>query len=206
MTKVRPTFKKLHEVDTVLGASQCKVEKPSFALAIIGTSKPAFFIKPCFSINAATTQRSMMFRSSPNTMSFKYRRGMSYQYDNSTPEVTIWSLDGNEAVLMIHSFGADAGADVVREVVQETAGVFKGMGGKISMGRCELRVGGTALSGERMDINLNGILLRQEYYGLRIGSHRVVLVLQDSLSDNGETTDEFRNMKSLFEKTSTVTK
>lgn len=129
---------------------------------------------------------------------FHYPCQMSYEVDKSTPGLTIYTLDGNDAVIMLMCPGQILGKD---ELLKETVANLKAEygKGKVVEEPLELKLNGSLLRGSRLRIQLLGQSLIQDCLGFRHQGRSYLLILQDS-PRGGKPSPEGANVVKLLQR------
>jgi len=176
-----------------------------FSLEVEGKRVPVELDK-AFELETKNPTTKVTLRAAPHRIfnfggvRFHYPREMGFEADLGTPGVKIWTLDGNNAVfiMQLHSDAEDHQAlrkEVIDAMVQQYGR------GNVKREPSSLVVQKKRLSGTTLQITLSGIRLSQAVYSFQAGKDAVVFVLQDSLTDDEELTDEFTRTLKLFKET-----
>jgi len=75
----------------------------------------------------------------------------------------------------------------------------------IDLSEAEIIVGDDIIKGKQLNVNFANIRLEQQLFYYSNNKSTVVIVLQDNLTDSGDNTSEFINMKKLMQTTLNVT-
>lgn len=107
-------------------------------------------------------------------------------------EVTTWTLDGQDNILILLKMTGVDPADVGKETIRNLKRQY---GTKSKLSDCKLALGGEMFSGKKITATLAGATISQEVYELKAGSDGYLLLVQDS----GETESaETRTAKALL--------
>jgi len=128
---------------------------------------------------------------------FHYPRGMGFEADMDTPGVALWSLDGNDAVVMVQRYG---GREVPGEVREEVVTSIQAQFGRRSATSAPSKtsLGGRELEGTEIRIAIAGTRLIQEVYAIPSGRDTIILIVQDSLEDDGSHSAEYGTTKKML--------
>lgn len=131
-------------------------------------------------------------------LSFEYPRHMPFEYDDSG-SVPMWTLDGDDVTLIVQRFGFDLDPQELLTSVADSAISALGDG---TITPISLTVQGEVMPGHRVDAEVAGHHLRQDYYLLaRDPGNLVLLIFQDSPRDDGSPSDEAETVRDLITRT-----
>jgi hypothetical protein len=129
-------------------------------------------------------------------VSFRYPASMNYEKDSSTPGVTIFSLDGNNSVIMLM-----APSSLVRSpsFFKDTVTAIKiGYGlGKVSESPYQVKLGAHTLKGVRLQARLVGEVVVQDLLRFTHRGSEYILVLQDSPQGKQPSRESIEVLKML---------
>ncbi len=134
-------------------------------------------------------------------VSFEFNSALHYSYEALSPQIDHWSLDGNNAVIMVQQYRVNVSFN---EILQSYQDQYKQMKAATDVSDASLNIGGKNKTGKRLLVNLGEFKTDQRIYYFSDKGNVIVIVLQDTLTDAGNNTDEFRNMRELFQKTLSV--
>lgn len=134
-------------------------------------------------------------------LSFQYPAAMYYAFDDSDPEVLVWSMDGDSVVIIVQEY---AEAVEVMDLVKSLAGEYVLMKAKVDVSDVTLKVKNELLSGKKILAKMGESTLQQEVYMFPVGAGRVALVLQDFPDDEGTNSAEFQKMRALIAETFSI--
>ena len=118
-------------------------------------------------------------------LSFQYPREYTFQADHTNPGVALWTLSGSDCMIMVQRFEDQGDPEAVRQLlVDELAARYKDARKK--QGAITWKLEGTTLKGIRLEVEFAGTTLYQDLYSFRAGNGSVVLLVQDSLQDDGK--------------------
>jgi hypothetical protein len=128
---------------------------------------------------------------------FRYPRAMGFEADFGDPPVRLWTLDGNDAVLILQHHEAE------RDPVAALSAVADAMAdqyGKALRERVETRLtlGGRELKGTTLRVVLGASPIRQSLYSFKAGRGSIVIVLQDSPKEDGSPSEEFTRLLDML--------
>jgi len=120
---------------------------------------------------------------------FEYPRHFPWEHD--APDM--WTLDGNSAVLILTRAGADAdttAADLLDGVEESLRSTRRTPREKVVLPTRQGDIEGLA-----SNVRIGNLQMRNEAYVLVAQGARFLLILQDSLDDDGRPTTEFNEMR-----------
>lgn len=132
-------------------------------------------------------------------VTFQFPRSYSFQSDLSNPQISIWTMNGNDVMVMVQHFGDVPVAAVLPIMVQE---MVKQYGPKnVKDTATTITLDGRAVAGRRLAVTLAGQNLVQEVYAATGKQGAFVLVVQDAPSAPGKATDEVQRVKKQLAET-----
>lgn len=148
-----------------------------------------------FTLSALGPAKAATLRLEPNRefpyggIRFKFPREYSFEADLADPNVKIWTLSGNDCVLMVHRYANQPDTEALQtSVVDEMLKAYKGAKKKTSPVQIEL--GGTTYKGTRIEVELASTRILQDLYGIRAGKDVVMLIVQDTPKEAGNASRE----------------
>lgn len=132
---------------------------------------------------------------------FRYPKDMAFVYDGSASDVKMWTLDGSDCVLSLFRFiDPGMGVDEVRaDVLAQLVSTF-GRGNTV-VSKHKLVLGGRTVECSRLVVRIVGEPIMQELVAFAHGKDVCVLSVQDSPTDSGESTKEYREILALLART-----
>lgn len=118
-------------------------------------------------------------------LSLHYPAHMAFEYDDEDADCLIWSLDGNNALLMVFRYpDAALGAREMR--IATAAATLEEFGKDASMDDAPepLRALGREIEGTRVQAQIMGTTFVQDFYGIDVGEDVYLLMLQDTGEGN----------------------
>lgn len=132
-------------------------------------------------------------------VSFEYPRDMDFEFNNRTAGAKVWSLDGNDVVLMVQHF---ASVPTGKGAALLAKGAARRFGSLVTQtSKTQMSLGGHELKGVRLDASVSGARIALQFFDLPSKEGAVVLVLQDSLADDGNHSQEFEAIVPVLSKT-----
>jgi len=177
---------------SALGTEPPGDQEPPLLLYLESNGKriPIELDKP-FGIEALSGGKTATLRAEPFRvfpfagLSFRYPRGYSFEAKLENAGVSLWTLTGNDFVIMVQQYPATRNHAAIRQTV--TNGMIKAYGGaKTREVDTKLELDGAVLHGRRLEFNLAETLLHQELFSFAAGDSSVVLLLQDTPDQNGK--------------------
>lgn len=129
---------------------------------------------------------------------FRYPRGHGFGVDASNPNVTTWTLDGNDNVIIVFKSALLVDADTLRNQIRDEVGQQWGAAkAKIRSTETSIRLLGRKVKGTRLIVQIGPVTLHQEFFGLRTANSTVVIVIQEGLDGDKPTNESIRARKML---------
>lgn len=133
-------------------------------------------------------------------VSFDYPAGFSYDYD-PTPEVTIFSVEGPDTLVMLQVFPIEMDAAELAQIVMDATAAELGELSVVSS-EVEIILGGKKLKGTELKVSLVGTSFVQRGFGLALDGETAVLFVQGGLDESGkletESSDAIELLTSTF--------
>jgi len=130
-------------------------------------------------------------------LEFDFPRAMAFEYDGSDPES--WTLDGNDVVIHVHRHGAMKPGPVMRGTV--TAMLSSLDEEAEPPVRHEWTIGGKKLQGLRGRASVGPATIEVTAVGLDVGGDAIVLMVQDTVDDDGVQSAECKRVLEMLERT-----
>jgi hypothetical protein len=135
-------------------------------------------------------------------LAFDFPRDMAFEHEPED-EFESWTLDGNSCVLLIHAHQAGE-AEAMAAVTTQTT--LTTIDKKAKINKVEVTLGGRKYQGVRGRATTLGTTLEYTGVGIMVGERPFVLMLQESLGDDGKGTAEGRTVLDLLARTLTIGK
>ena len=131
---------------------------------------------------------------------FEYPQGMTFEYE-SVFGTKIWTLDGNDSVVMVYRH---LGALSLDEFAELIADGLSGSFGAPEESAVSIHLGGREVHGRALVCDGSGFFIHSELFQLGAGARtRSTLILQDVRHERDEPTEEFLAVRQLLEETFT---
>ncbi len=126
-------------------------------------------------------------------LSFLYPGNFSWECEHNDGSMQ-WLLDGNDVVLMILGFdeielAADEFAQSIGQAYEES-----------SVNPCSASIGGSTMRGSELRATVANQEISQQVYAIPTEGGSRLIVIQDSLQDDGQHTAEYQNVLELLDK------
>jgi hypothetical protein len=133
-------------------------------------------------------------------ISFRYPSGDSFECDKSTPGVTQWTLSGNHNLVILTRTSEKIQPD---DLLAATIAPLTQKFGEKNVTRTEgqITLGGKKYPCTDLNISLLEQKLRDRLVGIKSPDGVYLLMLQDSLKDDGSLQDDAKTMLDLLDKT-----
>lgn len=129
---------------------------------------------------------------------FRYPAAHAFEADRSDPGVALYTLDGNDNVLVIARFTLPMKPEAAASAMIEQMALRYGKQ-NVRRRPATLQLGGRAIKGTRLDVALAGERLRQEIFGFSDASGAAIaLIVQDSPRPDGSATAETQRVLDLL--------
>ena len=176
-----------------------------FSLEIDGKKIPIELDKP-IDLETKGPGAKVTLRAEPHRvfsfggLRFHYPRDMGFEADLGTEGLKLWTLDGNAVVIMVQYYKERQDYEDLRK--EYTDNMVKSVGRRnVKVESSTLTLQKKTLTGSTLRLNMAGTKLAQSVYSFQVGDDSVVLVLQDSLTDDGAITEEFARSLKLMQET-----
>ncbi len=160
-------------------------------------------------LKIGSKMRSVRIRIAPHSVfnrvgiRFRYPSSMGFNLDDSDPNVSIWSMDGDEAVIMVQQYNVDIDANVLYAAMKSE---FVQMKAKVEVSAIQLKGKRRTLDGKRFKVKMGNVNILQDIYILQEGEQKLALFLQDTVTDNGKSSSEYIEILKLFSKSFEIVK
>lgn len=133
-------------------------------------------------------------------LSFRIPSQHAYEFDDSAPGIKQWTFDGNDNVVIVT--GSDVGIEGGELIKSTVDGIVSKFGRKNSkQDKSELTLGGKKYPSVRLRITLAGQSLQYQIASVASGKFTFLIMVQDSLNDDGSESDETKSVLQLLDKT-----
>lgn len=130
-------------------------------------------------------------------LEFDFPRTMAFDYDSSEPES--WTLDGNDVVVHIHRHGVGKVGPMMRgTLVAMLSSLDEDAEPPV---RHEWTIGGKKLSGLRGRASVGPATIEVTAVGLEVGGDAIVLMVQDTVGEDGAQSAECKRVLEMLERT-----
>lgn len=135
-------------------------------------------------------------------ISFKYPREYVFEADMENPRATVWTLSGNDALLMLTRYPDLMDPEELRDTTAESIQEDYGEDSDVMSVSCT--VGSKELSGRRVTMRIGDVLLIQDVYAFNSEEKSYLFILQDSPDDLDTPTEEFSELLDLLSSTMVI--
>ena len=125
-------------------------------------------------------------------ISFEYPSNFAFEADLTTPGIKIWTLDGNDNVIMIQKH---AGKIELSELMMELKTLY---GEGVEPAKVKHMLGGKEYSGLRVKLELATIKIIQDYIQLPCKDGSLVMMVQDFPIEEKISDAEIKNVLKLL--------
>ncbi|SEQ01690.1 hypothetical protein SAMN03080615_00029 [Amphritea atlantica] len=132
---------------------------------------------------------------------FEFDAKMYFSYEEISPGVDHWSLDGNNAAIIVQKYSDKVDFDELTEALNAQ---YSQMKAEIKMSETELVVDSKLKKGRKLDIDLGEIKIEQHIFYFSNKQSCVLIILQDTPLDSGDNSLEFERIKKLMQATLSV--
>lgn len=124
-------------------------------------------------------------------LKFKFPSRMYYSIDESTPNLTLWSIDGDNAVIMVQRYKIPVSEAIILESIKNQ---YLQMKATVELEDIKFKGAKTVLDGKRMKAEWGDTSIYQELYFMKMKGSTVLLIFQDTLDEHGENSREFADL------------
>ncbi len=126
----------------------------------------------------------------------KYPRHFTFEADLNDKDVSLWNLSGSQFVLMIQKYPAEMDHKIM-------AGMLLPRFGEKNSGvePCSIELNGGKSEGTRLMTTIGDSTITQEIYSFKVEGGSLLLILQDTIGQKGETSEEGRKFRELLKDT-----
>jgi len=131
-------------------------------------------------------------------LNFDFDSKRHFSYEELSPEVDHWSLDGNNTVIIIQNYKVKVENS---EIIDSFKEEYRKMKAKTKSTKTRLNYDGKSATGQRLLINMGDIKLEQQIFFFNKKGETRVIILQDAPNEDNSNTKEFVEMRALVQKT-----
>ena len=131
-------------------------------------------------------------------LSFDFDSKRHFSYEELSPVVDHWSLDGNNSVIIIQNYKVKVENSEILDSFKEE---YRKMRAKTKSTKTKLNYDGKSVTGQRLLINMGDIKLEQQIFFFNKKGETRVMILQDAPDEDNSNTKEFVKMRALVQKT-----
>ena len=126
-------------------------------------------------------------------ISLQYPRHFTFEADLSDKDVSLWNLSGSNCVLMIQLYPAEMDHKIMAQMLQPRFGEKNSI-----VSDCTLALKGNETKGSKLTTTIGDSSITQEIYSFRVPGGSLLLILQDTLSLDGRSSEEGRKFRQLL--------
>lgn len=126
---------------------------------------------------------------------FNFPSLMHYKLDDADPNVKMWNINGDNALIMIQAFRMHVDHTALINAFKDQ---YTQMKADVDLSAIKLKTAGTIFKGTRFDITMGNIRLYQEVYIIEKDSRTTAIILQDAPDEGNNNTGEYMHMKKIF--------
>lgn len=134
-------------------------------------------------------------------LNFDFDSKRHFSYEELSPEVDHWSLDGNNTVIIIQNYKVKVENSEILDSFKEE---YRKMKAKTKSTKTRLNYDGKSVTGQRLLINMGDIKLEQQVFFFNKKGETRVMILQDAPNEDNSNTKEFVEMRKLVQKSLSV--
>jgi len=131
-------------------------------------------------------------------LSFDFDSKRHFSYEELSPVVDHWSLDGNNTVIIIQNYKVKVENSEILDSFKEE---YRKMKAKTKSTKTKLNYDDKSVTGQRLLINMGDIKLEQQIFFFNKKGETRVMILQDAPDEDNNNTKEFVKMRALVQKT-----
>ena len=129
---------------------------------------------------------------------FAFPSDMHFSFEEAENSLNMWTMDGNAAVIMVHEYSARVEAE---DIIDGMKSQYVGMNTEFTTAPSKIEYPGGLLEGQQFDLRFGSSPLFQNVFSVQSENRTAVIILQDSLQDDGSHTDEYQRIADAFGKT-----
>lgn len=126
-------------------------------------------------------------------ISLQYPRHFTFEADLSDKDVSLWNLSGSNCVLMIQLYPAEMDHKIMAQMLQPRFGEKNSI-----VSDCTLALKGNETKGSKLTTTIGDSSITQEIYSFKVQGGSLLLILQDTLSLDGKSSEEGRKFRQLL--------
>lgn len=130
-------------------------------------------------------------------VSLRYPRSFTFEYELDAG-VHTWSIEGPATMLMLIAREDQTPAAFLKEMEASLVDLY---GAETRVSDTEITIQRRVLKGRRLSIQIAGSLLRQDLYSFKTGARTYCMIVQDSLTADGKTSQGTREVLKLLSET-----
>jgi len=131
-------------------------------------------------------------------LNFDFESKRHFSYEELSPVVDHWSLDGNNTVIIIQNYKVKVENSEILDSFKEE---YRKMKAKTKSTKTKLNYDGKSVTGQRLLIKMGDIKLEQQIFFFNIKGETRVMILQDAPDEDNSNTKEFVKMRALVQET-----
>lgn len=126
----------------------------------------------------------------------KYPQSFSFEADLADETVKMWNLSGNSGILMIQKYSLEMDHQTMAHLLQPRYGEKNAR-----IADCEILLDGKKVPGTKVVATFGGTSISQEVYSFNVEGGSILVILQDSIDEEGKPTQEGVDLKGMISKT-----
>ena len=135
---------------------------------------------------------------------FDYPSGFAFEADLENEVVKLWNLDGSSAVIMVQTYAAMDIDTLTTLVVDEIVTGYESMQAQVK--RETITLEGSEYQAEQVTVRVADQPIQQAILGFAAEDAAIVIILQDSLQEDGTNSAEFEEAREMFVSSFKVTR
>ncbi len=190
---------------TTAGIDESIEPSDSYILAVNGHELRIIADKP-FELPANGTKIEALLKVEPlktfryGGIELQYPRHFTFEADLSDKDVSLWSLSGPQCVLMIQRYPADMNHKTMAEMLLPRFGE-----GNSLMSECSMNLNGNDIAGSKIITTIGESSISQEIFSFKVQDDSLLLIIQDTLGNGKNPSEETLKFKDLLSKTFKLT-
>ena len=128
-------------------------------------------------------------------ISFDYSADKNFSYQSLSATVDHWELNGSNTTIMVQNYHQKVPGESLHKAFLDQ---FKIMKANLKTKKITLHSNGNKYKGKRLIIDLGNAHLTQDVFIFETVDSTRVLIMQDSLSDDGSNTKEYQDTMNLI--------
>jgi hypothetical protein len=129
-------------------------------------------------------------------ISLEYPRHFSFEADTADKDVMLWNLSGSNTILMIQKYGEEMSHEIMGNMLQQRFGAENS-----KLAETEMELLGARQKGTRVLTTIGDSSITQDIFSFKYGKGSILLILQDSVDQQGHGSEEGTRFRETVSRT-----